>query len=355
MNKWIENPTFLNDLSQNEKTIAKEDINLFTCKYPIQLNKIKECVRWAIDMFIENYNNSINQLLNTFSPTHEITPGILFWSGGKRCPKPILFDISNSLHIDYIEATTHILARCSGLIDDFTRDELYEMISDYTLKEIIPTDKQITSSEGIIAKFNPQEFEKDDDTNWHINWITASSNLRAYNYNIPNATKQQTKGIAGRIIPAIATTTAAVSGLILLEMLKYLNGFKQVNLYRSTFINLAEPMLVYSDPIEASMINIAGNKINSWTKFEYIHNSTLCEFKKYYEELFKINISMIVVGNSMIYADFLDDESLNKSLNDIIISLEINIKSMVVFNIMTDIENIEIPAITVNLKNNLFN
>lgn len=351
MNKWINKPTFLNNLSQNEKTIAEEDINLFTCKYPTQLNKIKECVRWAIDMFMENYNNSIIQLLNTFSPTHEITPGILFWSGGKRCPKPIVFDINNTLHIDYIEATTHILARCSGLIDNFTRDELYEMISDYTLNQNILTKKSlIMSSNDLIANFSPQEFEKDDDTNWHINWITASSNLRANNYNIPCATKQQTKGIAGRIIPAIATTTAAVSGLILLEMLKYLNGFKQVNLYRSTFINLAEPILVYSDPIEASMIDIAGNKINSWTKFEYIHNSTLYEFKKYYEELFKINISMIVVGNSMIYADFLGDESLNKTLNDIIISLDIDIQSIIVFNIVSDMENIYIPAIIVNLK-----
>ena len=446
MNKWINKPTFLNELSQVEKTIAEEDINLFTCKYPTQLKKIKECAVWAVDMFVENYNNSIVQLLHTFSPTHQITPGILFWSGGKRCPQPINFDINNTLHIDYIEATTHILARCSGLIDNFTRDELCEMISDYTPKKFVPTDKQIATTDaelekiaqqnlynkelnitdtllpscakhdcntrapngfsiddtllpscakhgcntllpscakhdcntllpscakhdcntllhscakhgcntrkhnGFIANFKPQEFEKDDDTNWHIDWITASSNLRASNYNIPCATKQQSKGIAGRIIPAIATTTAAVSGLILLEMLKYLNGFKQVELYRSTFINLAEPVVVYSEPIKASMIDVAGNKINSWTKFEYIHNSTLDEFKKYYEELFKINISMIVVGNAMVYADFLDDESLNKTLRDIILSLDDNIESMVVFNIMTDIENIDIPAIIVNLK-----
>jgi ubiquitin-activating enzyme E1 len=385
MNKWINKSTFLNELSQIEKSIAEEDINLFTSKYPTQLNKIKECARWAIDMFMENYNNSIVQLLHTFSPTHEVAPGILFWSGGKRCPQPIIFDINNTQHIDYIEATTHILARCSGLIDNFTRDELCEMISDYNPKIFVPTNKQIASSDAeiekvtqvnmynkepiiitalpkdYIANFMPQEFEKDDDSNWHIEWITASSNLRACNYAIPCATKQQTKGIAGRIIPAIATTTAAVSGLILLEMLKYLNGFKQVDLYRSTFINLAEPVIVYSDPIEASMIDIAGNKINSWTKFEYIHNSTLGEFKKYYEELFKINISMIVVGNSMIYADFLGDESLNKTLYDIILSLDddkddkddkvvLGTQSIVIFNIMSDIENIDIPAIMVNLK-----
>ena len=314
-------------------------------------------------MFMENYNNSIVQLLHTFSPTHEVAPGILFWSGGKRCPKPIIFDINNTQHIDYIEATTHILARCSGLIDNFTRSELYGMISDYKPPIFVPTNdaeiKKVTQvnmyNKDYIANFMPQEFEKDDDSNWHIDWITSSSNLRACNYAIPCATKQQSKGIAGRIIPAISTTTAAVSGLILLEMLKYLNGFKQVDLYRSTFINLAEPVVVYSDPIEAAMIDIAGSKINSWTKFEYIHNSTLGEFKKYYEALFKINISMIVVGNSMIYADFLGDESLNKTLYDIILSLDddkdvLGTQSIVIFNIMSDMENIDIPAIMVNLK-----
>ena len=378
MNKFINNPIFLNELSQIEKSIAEEDINLFTNKYPTQLKKIKECAIWAVDMFTENYNNSIVQLLHTFSPTHEVTPGVLFWSGGKRCPQPIIFDINNIQHIDYIEATTHLLARCSGLSDNFTRIELCEMISNYKPSIFTPIDKQIASTDAELEKikqlnlsinsntnlttnlydytanFIPQEFEKDDDSNWHINWITAASNLRASNYNIPGATKQQTKGIAGRIIPAIATTTAAVSGLILLEMLKYLNGFKQVDLYRSTFINLAEPVILYSDPIQASLIDVAGNKINSWTKFEYTTNSTLDEFKKYYEQLFKINISMIVIGNNIIYADFLSDESLNKTLYDVIADLNNNssdkIQSMVTFNIMSDMENVDIPAITVNLK-----
>ena len=60
---------------------------------------------------------------------------------------------------------------------------------------------------------------------------------------------------------------------------------------------------------------------------------------------------MIVVGNAMVYADFLDEESLNKTLYDIILSLDNTlIQSKVIFNIMSDMENIDIPAIIVNLK-----
>lgn len=61
-------------------------------------------------------------------------------------------------------------------------------------------------------------FEKDDDHNGHIDFITAASNLRAKMYSIEPADRLKTKRIAGRIIPAIATSTAAVSGLVRLSL-----------------------------------------------------------------------------------------------------------------------------------------
>jgi ubiquitin-activating enzyme E1 len=69
-------------------------------------------------------------------------------------------------------------------------------------------------------QITPLDFEKDDDTNQHMDFIVAASNLRAANYEIPPADRHKSKLIAGKIIPAIATTTSVVAGLVTLELYK---------------------------------------------------------------------------------------------------------------------------------------
>ena len=43
---------------------------------------------------------------------------------------------------------------------------------------------------GAIMMY-PEEFEKDDDTNYHIDFIVSTSNLRATNYGITLVDKHQ--------------------------------------------------------------------------------------------------------------------------------------------------------------------
>jgi len=67
---------------------------------------------------------------------------------------------------------------------------------------------------------NPTEFEKDDDSNYHIDFVTAVSNLRARNYKIKEVPRIKVKLIAGKIIPAIATATAMIVGACGMEIIK---------------------------------------------------------------------------------------------------------------------------------------
>lgn len=50
--------------------------------------------------------------------------------------------------------------------------------------------------------------------------MAATANLRARNYKITEVDRFKIKMIAGKIIPAIATTTAMVVGAVGLELLK---------------------------------------------------------------------------------------------------------------------------------------
>ena len=60
---------------------------------------------------------------------------------------------------------------------------------------------------------SPEEFEKDNDKNFHIDLIHAMTNLRCQNYKLDQMDWVAVKLKAGRIIPALATTTAAIAGL----------------------------------------------------------------------------------------------------------------------------------------------
>jgi len=127
----------------------------------------------------------------------------------------------------------------------------------------------------------PENFEKDDDSNYHMDFITASSNLRCANYDIRGvdhrvgADRMRTKQIAGRIIPAIATTTAMTTGIVILELFKYLNGHRDVNKFLKWNLNLGINMFNSWSPVPCTTNTFNYKKLSKWDSISISDHYTL--------------------------------------------------------------------------------
>eukprot|EP00656_Telonema_subtile_P003724 TRINITY_DN11687_c0_g2_i3.p1 TRINITY_DN11687_c0_g2~~TRINITY_DN11687_c0_g2_i3.p1 ORF type:complete len:1029 (-),score=303.82 TRINITY_DN11687_c0_g2_i3:165-3251(-) len=240
-----------------------------------------ECIRWALLKFMVLNNHMLRQLIHNFpEDAKNSKTGKSFWSPPKRFPTPLNFDPTDKLHMDFLIAATNLRANVNGIpVPDGVdpRDPAYfaAAVGELTVPEWQPKagvaiqadpDEAVTqditdSVEGVLGelpdheslnkagfKMVPQEFEKDDDTNYHMSFIHALANLRARSYGIPEIDFLQSKLKAGRIIPAIATATAMVTGLVCLELLKVAHG-KKLDDYRNSFINLALPQMIMSEPM----------------------------------------------------------------------------------------------------------
>ncbi|KAG6820463.1 hypothetical protein H0H93_000217 [Arthromyces matolae] len=93
-------------------------------------------------------------------------------------------------------------------------------------------------------------FDKDDEDT--LDFVTAASNLRSTAYGINTQTRWEVKEMAGNIIPAIATTNAIVSGLIVLQALQLLRrnytGMRNVHLQYKPAVPLSTITLSKPNP-----------------------------------------------------------------------------------------------------------
>jgi ubiquitin-activating enzyme E1 len=190
-----------------------------------------------------------------------------FWHGHKRFPNTLEYDSKDELHVDYIYAYSSILAHTFGLPPK-TREEVRAASSAIRAAPWVAGSGKVDMSEGKpdasevkvdddekkqiadlkasllaldiskLKKLQSNDFEKDDDTNHHIDFITSATNLRCINYNIKPTTRANCRLTAGKIIPAIATTTAMITGFVGLEVLKYIKGVP-LEAHRAATCNLS--------------------------------------------------------------------------------------------------------------------
>lgn len=243
-------------------------------------------VKMAWEAFHQMFRDKIVDLVTAFPEDARTTDKETkkdtgpFWSGHKKFPAVATFDKDNELHMGFLISATNMFASMLSIVpkkhpseenDPGNRWQAQYRDPAWMLAAIdklggppeavkgkvsldedggggemdIGADKKaldaLIAELGALAKskncYEPVDFEKDDDDNFHIDFITACSNLRAFNYQIGLAPRDQCKMIAGNIIPAIATTTAAVTGLVMLELIKVLLK-KPIEKIKSTTFDL---------------------------------------------------------------------------------------------------------------------
>jgi hypothetical protein len=141
-------------------------------------------------------------------------------------------------------------------------------------------------------KLQVEEFEKDNDDNFHVDFIHAMTNVRATNYKLDEMDWITVKIKAGKIIPALATTTAAIAALQTIEVIRYLKDSK-IEDYKWTFLNLSVPSLGISEPAPAPKIKLgsSGLEVTVWDRWEFkapVRDVTLLEILEHLETTYKL-------------------------------------------------------------------
>ncbi|XP_069689178.1 ubiquitin-like modifier-activating enzyme 1 [Periplaneta americana] len=353
----------------------------------------KNCVHWARCYWEKQYNNHIRQILFNFPPDLLSYEGQLFWSVPKRCPTPLEFSVSNPLHIDYIFSAANLKAEVYGIPQNRDRKAIVEMLEDVIVPDFVPiSDDEVllkdshmqvdTSGVGSFSddellsilrelppraeikdlRLKPLVFEKDDDDNLHMDFIVAASNLRATNYDIPLADRHKSKLVAGNIIPAIATTTSVVTGLVCLELYKLMQGFKTTQPFKNGFVNLALPFFAFSEPLPPSKMIYSKNEWTLWDRFDIEGELTLREFLDFFKTQYNLEITMLSQGVCMLYSFFMTEgkssERMNLPISEIVATikkrkLENHIRSLVLDLICSDQDgnDVDVPYVRYILPN----
>lgn len=327
--KYLENPEGLHKLPPGELVQRYKYVN--TMLVDNYATSFEDCVHIGYTNWHNQYRDQIRLLLKQYPADHKTAEGVDFWSGSKKCPSAFEFDLNNSNHVNYVHSFANLWAEVYHLpqVRDksttmniiegltapvyvekggvhFSTDEKEEKENqkneldnmDYgKLLESFPDPSKFSS-----LKLQVLEFEKDDATNFHIDFVTAASNMRALNYSIPTADEHKTKGIAGKIIPAIATTTAIVAGLVALELYKLVHGHKKIEQYRNTYLNLALPLMSFSEPGPTEKFKVGDKEFTMWDSITIDDKMTVRQLLDKVQEEYNVEVDMMLYGAMVLYS-----------------------------------------------------
>lgn len=128
------------------------------------------------------------------------------------------------------------------------------------------------------------------------------ANCRSLNYKLDPMDWINVKLKAGRIVPALATTTASIAGLQTLELVKVVKNLKK-DQFRNIFLNLAVPFMQAGEPgdvIKEKLLE--GLEVSLWDRWDVYQDGTLAQMISQVEAKHAgLEIRDILRGNAPIY------------------------------------------------------
>lgn len=265
-NEFFNNINKIQDLNNQYNKIEK---TFYFCKISCAKN-FNECIKYCVQKYLKLFKYNIEQVLKLY-PSNKIIAetGDKFWSGNKRLPHPLAFDLKDNMCFEFIKSFTCLLARCLDInisnipinnqIKNFCsslrleppkkkefQNKLYYEKKIYEIKEEIIN---FLTNKNENIKFNPISYDKDSNNKFQIDFISNCSNLRAKNYNIEQADKFKINVIAGKMIPGIITSTASIAGLLALQLYVICQN-KDYRHFMTGNINLSDNTLALAIPLQ---------------------------------------------------------------------------------------------------------
>ncbi|KAL3866603.1 hypothetical protein ACJMK2_043889 [Sinanodonta woodiana] len=320
-NKFWSNAGNIKEIIEKLKTGQSVDGAVITSKLlSLHLNTWPDCVRIGRHKFEKLFNHKARHLIDAFPLETRLADGSLFWQSPKRPPVPLQFDLNDPQHLSFVISCARLYADIFGV--QWTQKDLEpvtvkSMLSKVDIPPYVPTDKKVETVESKVSK--EVEISGDElveaairiqETLQHVNNKKGSGdyyNLRASMYHIESSDRLQVKRIAGRIVPAIATTTAAVAGMISIELVKVVEKFPREK-YTNCFLNLALPIMLLSEPGPAERTVIReGLSFTTWDRWEVKGHKdlTLKEFLHYFKVTYGFEASMVGQGVKLVYVPFM--------------------------------------------------
>lgn len=281
LNRHTLDPMYLSQLLQRMPAAGKLEVlrRLLRVKALAQKKPtLVDCVQEARCMFEDWFNTSIKQILKEYPADALNEDGGPFWAPPKRPPVPLDFDFANATHLSFLISTASLLAARHGIPGTIDRPLVLTALGDdarvsfpHLSSSAASSTTTTTSTTGderevaalgaelgigsigndnnaVLFNLFPAKFEKDDDSNHHVDFLYMVGNLRASMYGITPIDRLEAKKIVGKIIPAMVTTTCSITGLVLMQLYHLMQRRTNLELYKESNLDFAQNILGLGEP-----------------------------------------------------------------------------------------------------------